>query len=133
MTAMLPATRERRAAPRTHTVREHGIEQARIRPGREAAVIDASSGGILIETLHRLLPGSAIELHLSIGNTRTAVRGRVVRSAVSCLRHGRVLYRGAIAFDRPLSSLGGIDGYGVPSARTSDHQHRREDATRPTF
>ena len=50
MTATLPVSRERRAAPRTHTVREHGIEQARIRPGREAAVVDASSGGIFIET-----------------------------------------------------------------------------------
>jgi hypothetical protein len=131
MTTMVPAIRERRAAPRTRTVREHGIEQARIRPGREAAVIDVSAGGILIDTHHRLLPGTTIELQLSIGDACTAVRGRVLRSAVACLRHGRVLYRGAIAFDHPLASVSGLDGYAVP-ARTTDHHHRREDATRPT-
>jgi hypothetical protein len=125
------AIRERRAAPRTRTVRDHGIEQARIRPGREAAVIDVSAGGILIDTRHRLLPGTTIELQLSIGDACTAVRGRVLRSAVACLRHGRVLYRGAIAFDHPLASVSGLDGYAVP-ARTTDHHHRREDATRPT-
>ena len=130
MTTMT-AIRERRAAPRTRTVREHGIEQARIRPGREAAVIDVSAGGILIDTHHRLLPGTTIELQLSIGDACTAVRGRVLRSAVACLRHGRVLYRGAIAFDHPLASVSGLDGYAVP-ARTTDHHDRREDATRPT-
>ena len=132
MTTMVSAAGERRAALRTRTVREHGIEQARIRPGREAAVIDVSAGGILIETRHRLLPGTTIELQLSIGDACTAVRGRVLRSAVACLRHGRVLYRGAIAFDQPLASLGGIDGYAVP-ARATDHHYRREDATRPTL
>ena len=133
MTTMVPASRERRTAPRARTVREHGIEQARIRPGREAAVIDVSTGGILIETRHRLLPGTTIELQLSIGDACTGARGRVLRSAVACLRHGRVLYRGAIAFDRPLASLNGVDGYAVPTARTTDHHHRREDATRPTL
>ena len=131
MTTTPVIERERRAAPRKHTLEEHGIRAARVRAGRDAAVLNVSVGGILIETLHRLLPGTTIELQLSVGEQRAEVRGRVVRSAVSCLRHGRVSYRGAIAFERALVS-GGIDGYAVPTCTATDRRHGREDATRVT-
>ena len=124
--------RERRAAPRKHTVEEHGIKAARVRAGRDAAVLNVSAGGVLIETLHRLLPGTTIELQLSIGEDRAEVRGRVLRSAVSCLRHGRVSYRGAIAFERALVSIGTVDGYAVPTRPAADRRHGWEDATRFT-
>jgi hypothetical protein len=88
-------------------------------------------GGIFIETLHRLLPNTTIELQLSFGHRRAEVRGRVLRSAVSCLREGRVRYQGAIAFERPAVSRGGIDGYALPTSNTTDRRHGREDATRP--
>lgn len=125
--------RERRAAPRTHTIEEHGIRAARVRAGRDAAVLNVSAGGILIETLHRLLPGTTIELQLSVGEQRAEVRGRVLRSAVSCLRHGRVLYRGAIAFERAFLSIGTVDGYAVPTRHAAERRHGREDATRFTL
>jgi hypothetical protein len=125
--------RERRVAARRRTVGEHGIERARVRPGREAAVIDVSTGGILIETLHRLLPGTTIELQLTLADRCTSVRGRVLRSTVACLRHGRILYRGAIAFERPLAPLPETDGYAVPAAPSSDHGHGRENATPPAL
>lgn len=127
------AERDRRAAPRKHTVEEHGIKAARVRAGRDAAVLNVSAGGILIETLHRLLPGTTIELQLSIGEDRAEVRGRVLRSAVSCLGHGRVSYRGAIAFERALLSIGTVDGYAVPTLHAADRRHDREDATRFTL
>jgi hypothetical protein len=53
-------------------------------------------------------------LQLTFGHGRAEVRGRVLRSAVSCLHDGRVSYQGAIAFERALGSRGGIDGYAVP-------------------
>jgi hypothetical protein len=132
MTTKPAIERERRTAPRTHTLEEHGIRAARVRAGRDAVVLNVSAGGILIETLHRLLPGTTIELQLSVGTERAEVRGRVLRSAVSCLRHGRVSYRGAIAFERPLRSTGGNDGYAVPSLHAADRRNGREDATRFT-
>jgi hypothetical protein len=133
MTATLPAGCERRAAPRTYTLEEHGIKAARVRAGQDAAVLNVSAGGIFIETLHRLLPGTTIELQLSFGADRAEVRGRVLRSAVSCLHHGQVSYRGAIAFERALVSCGGINGYAVPPSTAADRRHGREDATRPTL
>jgi hypothetical protein len=123
--------RERRSEARRRTVAEHGIERARVRAGREASVLNASTAGILIETLHRLLPGTIIELQLTLADRCASVRGRVLRSMVACLRHGRVQYRGAIAFETPLAAFPEIDGYAVPAAPASDHRHGREDATPP--
>ena len=133
MTARTAIDHERRATPRRQTLEEHGITAARVRAGRDAAVLNVSVGGILIETLHRLLPGTTIELQLSRGDQRTEVRGRVLRSTVSCLRHGRVSYSGAIVFERALASLGVVDGYAVPRSTATDRHHGREDATRPTL
>jgi hypothetical protein len=104
---------------------------ARVRPGSEAALIDVSAGGALIETFHRMLPGSSIELQLSAGEQRVAVRGRVVRCTVECLRAGGIWYRGAIAFDRHLPWFVEDErsGYGVPNAEMRPYRHGREDAT----
>jgi PilZ domain len=133
MTANPPGGYERRASPRTHTLAEHGISAARVRAGQDAAVLNFSAGGIFIETLHRLLPGTTIELQLSFGHGRAEVRGRVLRSAVSCLREGRVSYQGAIAFERAPESRGGIDGYALPTSNATDRRNGREDATRLTL
>jgi hypothetical protein len=57
----------------------------------------------------------------------------VLRSAVACLRHGRVLYGGAIAFEHPLAALPDIDGYAVPAAPPSEQCRGREDATPRTI
>jgi hypothetical protein len=118
---------------RVRTVAQHGIEGARIRPGREAEVLDASPGGVLVETLHRLLPGTTVELQLTLGDRCASVRGRVMRSTVACLRSGGILYRGALAFERPLAHLPALDGYAVPATAASEWRHGREDATRPTL
>ena len=93
---------ERRAEPRMRRAEEHGIESASIRPGRDARVIDVSAGGALVETMHRLLPGSSVELHVQFVSFRTTARGRVVRCTVNGVRPTTVCYRGAIAFDRHL-------------------------------
>lgn len=116
-------------APRRRSIEEHGIVSARIRPGSDASVVDVSAGGALLETLHRLLPGTAIELQLASDNRRTAVRGRVTRCAVACLSAAGVRYRGAIAFDRYLPWFVDGDGYPVPTGETRQRQREREDAT----
>lgn len=125
--------RERRKSPRRRTVAEHGIETARVRPGREASVLNVSNGGMLIETLHRLLPGTTIEVQLWLADRRTSISGCVVRSTVACLRLGPVLYHGAVAFDRPLALFPHVDGYVVPSPNATENRHGREDVTPPTL
>jgi hypothetical protein len=127
---MTERTTERRCASRRWRIEEHGIVTARIRPGHDAAVVDVSEHGVLIETPHRLLPGASVELMMETSTNKTAVRGRVLRSAVACVRPSSISYRGAIGFDRALAWYS--DGTG--EARTADGAKRpgtgfRADAT----
>ena len=108
----------------------HGIVSTRVRPGHRAKLIDVSAGGALIETTHRLLPGTSIELHVETRSHRTNVRGRVLRCAIVLVRPSWVCYRGAIGFDRHLPWLldesdGASDGSvrsGVPARATATHE-----------
>jgi hypothetical protein len=72
----------------------------RLRPGRDAVLVDLGAGGALIEGAARLHPGSTVVLQL-IGPRRSAfLTGTVVRCQVSALdRDAGVRYRGAINFD----------------------------------
>lgn len=101
---MTPAV-ERRTARRHHDLERHGIVAVRIRPGHRATLIDISAGGALIETSHRLLPGTVVELHVDRKSEHVRVRGRVVRCAVVRLRPASVCYRGALGFERHLAWL----------------------------
>jgi hypothetical protein len=84
---------------------EHGIVSTRVRPGHRAKIVDVSAGGALIETSHRLLPGTCVEIHFETRSHRTNVRGRVLRCAIVLVRPSWVCYRGAIGFDRHLPWL----------------------------
>jgi hypothetical protein len=123
--------RERRRTKRRRHFEEHGVSDARVRPGSEAIVIDVSAGGVLIETCRRLLPGAPIELQLISGTGRVVVRGRVIWCSVSRIGTGCIWYRGGIAFDRHLPWFvdDGSGGYGVPGVEMRAGRHRREEAT----
>lgn len=122
---------DRRHAPRHSRVEDHGIISVRIRPGHLAAVIDVSTGGTLIETAHRLLPGREVELLMETSTNKTAVRGRVVRCAVACVRPSSISYRGAIGFDRAPAWYAETDagGYRPPSGGSRPGTDFRADAT----
>jgi hypothetical protein len=119
---------ERRRSPRTTA---HDVVAARVRPGRHASVIDLSAGGALIETFHRLLPGTTVELQVEATDRSATMRGRVVRCAVSQVRSSSVSYRGAIAFDRhlPWFENEGAFGYGVHTSENRSGLPFRADAT----
>ncbi|MBI3493713.1 MAG: PilZ domain-containing protein [Acidobacteria bacterium] len=106
---------ERRSAPRYRDVEEHGIASVRVRAGHRADLVDLSEGGALVETTHRLLPGSSVELQIETKSGRTSVRGRVLRCDVSRLFPAAVWYRGAVQFDRHLPWYLGEHGYGLPA------------------
>jgi hypothetical protein len=111
---------ERRRGVRRSTVQDHGIVSARVRPGHHAAVLDVSAGGALIETEHRLLPGTAVELQMETSSRRASMKGRVLRCSVSGLQASSIRYRGAIGFDRQLSWFPeeGSGRYGVAGSGT---------------
>ena len=96
---------ERRQTTRRRTVREHGIESARVRRGVLVTIVDASAGGVLIEAPHRLLPGMPLEIQFERREGTSSIRGRVLRCVVSHLTASSVRYRGAIGFDHPLPWL----------------------------
>lgn len=120
---------DRRLTARRRHVDEHGIVATRVKPGHRARLLDVSAGGALIETTHRLLPGTSVELHMESDTRRTSVRGRILRCAVVRVRPTFVCYRGAIAFDRHLPWLVDTSGYQVPSVNARPAQRVRGDAT----
>jgi len=122
---------ERRRQRRTSDAAEHGIVCARVRPGHAAIVVDVSPDGALIETGHRLLPGTVVALHFESLDGRVSVRGRVLRSTVAGLRTSGISYRGAIRFESPLTCLPSVHGaeYQVPEVAALT-VHERESATR---
>jgi len=123
---------ERRLARRRQSLEEHGIISALVRPGIDALVVDVSAAGVLIETHHRLLPGRSVEIHFDQDKRLPAVRGRVLRCAVTHLEPDLVSYRGAVLFDRHLPWLSDDRGHGysIPNAESQLAPGRWARATR---
>jgi len=130
---MTDSSLNRRRTRRRSGVEDHGIVAARVRPGHNVSVVDVSAGGTLIESAHRLLPGTSVELQLETADHRLGVRGRVLRCAVVSLRSSAVCYRGAVVFDRYLPWFVDEDstGYSVPSAEHRTGRSARAAPTQP--
>lgn len=92
------------------------VPSIRIRPGHDAAVVNISSGGLLVESERGLPPGLSVELQMDIDTRRCIVRGRVLRCAVAQLRAYGIRYRSAIAFDRRLAESVHPARHTVPGA-----------------
>ena len=131
---MTSAIVERRQMRRRQSVAEHGIASARVRPGIDAAVVNVSAAGALLETGYRLLPGTCIDVYFARDIRVPVVRAKVVRCTVAHVGPDRVAYRGAILFDRRLPWLAEENGHGylVPGCERRFVQLRRERTTRQT-
>lgn len=97
-----PVKHERRASPRVPALTLAGMERARLRPGRSAHIVDLSSGGALIETDWRLLPGMRVEMQVGEPVPLFRVAGRILRCHVALLDRERIRYRGALMFEEQL-------------------------------
>ena len=93
---------ERRAFPRLPALTLAGMERARLRPGRVAHVVDLSSGGALIETDWRLMPGMRVEMQVGEPVPLFRIAGRIVRCHVALLGREGIRYRGALKFEEQL-------------------------------
>jgi hypothetical protein len=96
-------TQDRRASPRVARFAEPGMDRARLRPGRTAFIVDLSSGGALIETDWRLLPGMRVELQVGDPVPMFRATGRILRCHVALLCRERIRYRGALVFEQPVT------------------------------
>jgi len=75
----------------------------RLCPGLDAALVNLSAGGVLVETPTRLRPGARTVLRLTGVAGSWTVSGSVSRSWVAAFgpEHG-VVNRSALVFDKPL-------------------------------
>lgn len=122
---------ERRGAPRTSPSTGSRLSMARIRPGREARVLDVSRLGVLVEGVMRLAPGSLVEIQIEVSAELCQARGRVQRCYVSALNPGPPKYRAALAFDRPLGNFEASLSTAAP-APAAGHVSRPEPAVAPS-
>jgi hypothetical protein len=120
---------ERRWHRRISRGEDHRIVAATVRPGHRGRVIDVSAGGVLLETTHRLLPGSSVELHVQSPNRCATVRGRVLRCTVVRVRPTFICYRGAIGFDRHLTWFVDEESSGPSNGDARPAHPFRADAT----
>jgi hypothetical protein len=91
---------ERRRTARRVPLADDAVARLRLRTGRELAVVDVGANGALVETDGRLLPGTCVDVHVMTVDGRELVRSRVVRAFVWTLCADRIVYRGALAFER---------------------------------
>ena len=78
-----PLTERRRAVRHRRGLEEDGLLQVRIRSGHPAVLLNISAGGALLESESRSAPGTAIELIFEERDRQFAIKGRVLRSAVT--------------------------------------------------
>lgn len=92
--------RERRHFTRIRLAESGRTVHGRIRPGLTVRVLDLSEGGGLVETAARLLPGARVEVHLGAGLRDGPIRATIVRCVVGSVTASRILFHGALQFDR---------------------------------
>jgi hypothetical protein len=98
-----PPGAERRAHARRRVEELPWVTSIRLKYGPPVSLIDLSPGGAQIDSAsHRLQPGAKLIVEIASVDTRVAVRSEVVRCHVSAIAPHTV-YRGAIAFERPLT------------------------------
>lgn len=105
---------DRRRSPRRTPASDEPLSQVRLRAGRQLEVINVSDAGLLAEGDMRLLPGIHVDVHLVTGEGRLLIRSRVIRAFVCRVSRDRIDYRGAIVFERLVSTA--AVGYPIPGA-----------------
>ena len=125
-----PLTERRRAVRHRRGLEEGGLLQVRIRSGHPAVLLNISAGGALLESESRSAPGTAIELIFEERDRQFAIKGRVLRSAVTRVISDGVSYEIAVAFDSHLwSPTGPGAGYLIPTREGRMTGWIRADAT----
>ena len=116
---------DRRRSPRRTPASDEPLSQVRLRAGRQLEVINVSDTGLLAEGEMRLLPGTHVDVHLVTAEGRLLIRSRVVRAFVHRVCRDRIDYRGAIVFERTVStaavgypSPGAAEASNAPSGKT---------------
>ena len=117
MGAALSAAAERRRECRLDAGSLPDGVRARIRPGHQVRVVNASPSGLLIEGASRLLPGRAVSVHVDWNDQQHLSQARVLRCEVSSLLPHAVVYRSALAMEH---TVAWFEALAVASISTAD-------------
>jgi hypothetical protein len=96
---------DRRKAQRLHPSALPSLKSVRLVPGSEIRLINVSSGGALLESDNRILPGANICIRLVAEDVLYFLRGRVLQSRASSIRGSALTYECRVAFDEEFSLL----------------------------
>ena len=106
---------ERRRYPRVVPTEGPEPAVARLRPGREAVVVNVSRGGACVEAMSPLRPGHSVDIRLVLPDWRWHGEAQVLRCHVSALpREQKVRYRAGLAFMTPVADMMAACGAGLP-------------------
>lgn len=95
---------ERRRYPRVVPTEGPEPAVARLRPGREALVVNVSRGGVCVEAMSPLRPGHAVDIRLVLPDWHWHGEAQVLRCHVSALpREQKVRFRAGLAFITPVA------------------------------
>jgi hypothetical protein len=98
---------ERRRHPRIAPSASSGPAMVRLRPGREAVVVNMSRGGACVEASAPLRPGTPVEIRVALSDWQWQGEARVLRCQVSALpRQEKVRYRAGLQFSGPVTTVG---------------------------
>jgi hypothetical protein len=95
---------ERRRAPRRRLEEVPGVTGVTVHSER-VDVVNAASGGLLVQSSRPLRPGTRTFLEIARAEGRINISGHVIRSEVSTISSAGVKYRSAIAFERRLEFI----------------------------
>ncbi len=100
--------KENPASPRSSQTGIPDKQNAGLPDGPMARLRNISRGGILIETPECMMPGGIVYVRLVAADAVFLLRGRVLRSRPSLMRHLKPIFESAVSFDwafpRPVSS-----------------------------
>lgn len=109
---------ERRRYPRVVPADGAETAVARLRPGREAFVLNVSRGGACLEAAAPLRPGHSVDIRLMLSDWHWQGEAQVLRCRVSALpRDQKVRYRAGLAFVTPVGAEETAAGAAFPSAK----------------
>lgn len=99
---------ERRRWPRT-AASSLGLVSAAIVAGPDAALVNLSRGGVLLEVAARLPLRTSVRLKFTQADgERMEVAGRIAWAKVAGIVDGQITYRVAVEFEQPIPALPGV-------------------------
>jgi len=80
------------------------ITSMKLSPGDTVDLLNISRSGVLVEGRTRFVPGTRITVLFDGGFSPARIKGKVVRSYVSSIKDGMLLYHSGIQFDNRLDN-----------------------------